>query len=74
MELTDRVVVVTGAARGIGRALALRFAAEGCSAVVVADLDDEGARSSGTHVYSEYVNRASRRPPQARAMADIIYG
>src|SRR5438477_8266330 len=45
MELTDRVVVVTGAARGIGRALALRFAAEGCSAVVVADLDDEGARS-----------------------------
>ena len=37
-------------------------------------VDDEGARSSGTHVYSEYVNRASRRPPQARAMADIIYG
>ena len=31
-------VVVTGAARGIGKALAMRFAAEGCR-VVVADID-----------------------------------
>ncbi len=39
MELTDKVVVVTGAARGIGFALAERFAAEGARGVVVADLD-----------------------------------
>src|SRR5438477_8446816 len=63
MELTDRVVVVTGAARGIGRALALRFAAEGCSAVVVADLDDEGARSvaqeiEGTAIRCDVSNEA----------------
>jgi NAD(P)-dependent dehydrogenase (short-subunit alcohol dehydrogenase family) len=44
MELTDRHVVVTGAASGIGRALATRFAAEGARTVVVADLDLEGAR------------------------------
>ncbi len=31
-------VVVTGAARGIGKALATRFVAEGCR-VVVADID-----------------------------------
>jgi NAD(P)-dependent dehydrogenase (short-subunit alcohol dehydrogenase family) len=43
MELADRVVVVTGAASGIGRALAHRFAEEGARGVVVADLDDEGA-------------------------------
>lgn len=43
MELKDRVIVVTGAARGIGRALATRFAAEHPRAVVVVDLDGEGA-------------------------------
>ena len=41
MELEGRHVVVTGAGRGIGRALALRFADEGARAVVVSDLDPE---------------------------------
>jgi NAD(P)-dependent dehydrogenase (short-subunit alcohol dehydrogenase family) len=43
MELTGRHVVVTGAASGIGQALARRFAAEGARAVVAADIDAEGA-------------------------------
>jgi NAD(P)-dependent dehydrogenase (short-subunit alcohol dehydrogenase family) len=43
MELRDKHVVVTGGANGIGRALARRFAAEGARAVVVADLDADGA-------------------------------
>lgn len=45
MELRDRVVVVTGAATGIGRALCRRFAAENARAVVVADIDGDGAAS-----------------------------
>jgi NAD(P)-dependent dehydrogenase (short-subunit alcohol dehydrogenase family) len=41
--------VVTGAASGIGRALALRFAAEGAR-VVVADLDGDGAAAVATEI------------------------
>jgi len=42
MELRGRIAVVTGAASGIGRATALRFASEGAAGVVVADLNAEG--------------------------------
>jgi len=42
-ELARRIVLVTGGASGIGRAAALRLAAEGAH-VVVADLDAAGAR------------------------------
>jgi NAD(P)-dependent dehydrogenase (short-subunit alcohol dehydrogenase family) len=39
MEIKNRVVVVTGGASGIGKALCERFAQDGARAVVVADLD-----------------------------------
>jgi NAD(P)-dependent dehydrogenase (short-subunit alcohol dehydrogenase family) len=45
MELAQAVVVVTGGASGIGRALALRAAEEGARGVVVADLDVAGAEA-----------------------------
>ncbi|MBI3651807.1 MAG: SDR family oxidoreductase [Acidobacteria bacterium] len=45
MHLKDKVVVVTGGAQGIGRALCERFAAEEARAVVVADLDMEKAEA-----------------------------
>ncbi|HEX4905588.1 MAG TPA: SDR family oxidoreductase [Acidimicrobiales bacterium] len=45
MELQGKVVVVTGAANGIGRACATRFAAEGAS-VAVADLDGDATKAA----------------------------
>lgn len=44
MELGGKHAVVTGGAGGIGSALAARFAEDGARAVVVADLDLEGAK------------------------------
>lgn len=43
MEVTDKIVVVTGAASGIGKAMAERFHREGAAKVVVADIDEVGA-------------------------------
>ncbi|MDQ3013353.1 MAG: SDR family oxidoreductase [Acidobacteriota bacterium] len=43
MKVQDKVVVVTGGAMGIGRALCQRFAAEGARAIVVADLESDKA-------------------------------
>ena len=44
MRVQDKIVVVTGGASGIGRAMARRFAAEGAAHVAVADMNEDGAR------------------------------
>jgi NAD(P)-dependent dehydrogenase (short-subunit alcohol dehydrogenase family) len=50
MDLKDKIVVVTGAASGIGRALAQRFAREGARAVVCADRDEAGAKATAAGI------------------------
>lgn len=46
MEIKDKVIVVTGAASGIGRALAERFKADGAQQVVTVDLNIDGAEET----------------------------
>ena len=50
MKLNDRIIVVTGAASGIGRAMAQRFAAEGAKLVVCADRDEAGAKATAAGI------------------------
>jgi len=45
MQVKDRIVVVTGAASGIGQALAQRFAKEGARLVVCSDINGDGAKA-----------------------------
>ena len=50
MELKDKIIVVTGAASGIGKAMAARFAAEGTKQVICADLNLKGAEKTAREV------------------------
>ena len=50
MNLKGKVAVVTGAASGIGRAAALRFAAEGAAGVVLADLNADALKAVASEV------------------------
>jgi len=49
--LENRVALITGSASGMGKAMALRFAQEGCD-IVVADLNLDGAKKASDEVRS----------------------
>ena len=51
-DLKNRIVFITGAARGIGRGIAERLIREGAS-VVIADLDEEAARNTAAELAAD---------------------
>jgi NAD(P)-dependent dehydrogenase (short-subunit alcohol dehydrogenase family) len=70
MELAGKTAVVTGGASGIGRAMAIRFAAEGAR-VVVADLDLDGAALVAEEAAGASAGGAAARASAAGASARI---
>ncbi|TAN08928.1 MAG: SDR family oxidoreductase [Rhizobiaceae bacterium] len=56
MLMEDRIVLVTGAAQGIGRACAERFAAEGAN-VIVADINEPGWINWSPHAGKVFFRR-----------------
>jgi len=45
MKVADKVIIVTGGASGIGKALVERFHREGAKALIVADMNGDGAEA-----------------------------
>jgi NAD(P)-dependent dehydrogenase (short-subunit alcohol dehydrogenase family) len=52
MQIAGKVVIVTGGANGIGRALCHKFAQEGAKAVIVSDIDVHGAEQVADEIKS----------------------
>ena len=50
-RLANKIAIVTGAANGIGKAIAVRFAAEG-AAVVIGDIDGAGLTRTAAAIAS----------------------
>ena len=76
MDLQDKVAVVTGAARGIGQAIALRFGQEGARVAIV-DLREEEGRETvwlieGAGGQAVFVRTDVSDQRQVQAMVDAV--
>lgn len=77
LSLAGRTAVITGAASGIGRAMARRFAAQGMS-VVAADVDAAGLEELAADPDLPSPVRVVRTdvsdPSSVEALADVVFG
>jgi galactitol 2-dehydrogenase len=74
MKLQNKVAIITGAARGIGKAIAERYVKEGAK-VVVADLNEDGAKTVASALGPNAVGIKLDVTDQAsieRAVADCV--
>ncbi|PKN69084.1 MAG: short-chain dehydrogenase [Deltaproteobacteria bacterium HGW-Deltaproteobacteria-12] len=66
MEVRGKIIIVTGGALGIGRALCRRFARDGAQSVIVADVNESGAKAVAGEIKGRAVTCDVRKE------ADII--
>jgi NAD(P)-dependent dehydrogenase (short-subunit alcohol dehydrogenase family) len=72
MRLANKVVVVTGGANGIGRALCRRFAAEGAKAIVVADLQAGAAAQVANEFGGIAVQTDVAQEVEVRRLVELV--
>lgn len=70
LRLKDKTCVVTGAARGIGRAIAERFLAEGAD-VILTDIDQEAGRAAAQAIGARFEPLDVREEQGWRRLAGI---
>lgn len=70
-RLSNKLCIVTGAARGIGAEIACRFVAEGAR-VVVTDRDADGARTTADSLGADHVALDVSREDQWAALAGLF--
>ncbi len=63
-RLAGQVAIVTGAAQGLGEAIAYRLAAEGCKGVTIADMQQEKAQVVADKLVADY--------PSCKALAVAV--
>ncbi len=72
MSFTNRTVLITGASRGIGKAIALRLAKEGANIVIAAKSTEENPKLGGT-IYSAAEEVESAGGKALAVQVDIRY-
>lgn len=70
-RLKGRIAIVTGAAQGLGEAIARRVAAEGCSAVTLADINEPRAAAVAGEIAAAHPCRTLALKVDVTSEADV---
>jgi glucose 1-dehydrogenase len=70
VKLHNRIAIVTGAARGIGRAIAQRFIAEGAT-VVISDVLDDAGEATAREIGAAYVHCDVSKSTEVQALVNF---